>query len=189
MSRPCTPTRRPSTRPTGLAAVGPELVSKEASRSASPSSVRHHADYRDDPRSRCRLEGAMAFVSDLSREIAPAVDIDFMAVLSYGSATKTSGVVRIVKDLDAQIEDREVLVVEDIVDSGLTLNYLRRYLQARNPKNVEVCALLVKRASSGVELDLRYMASPSPPHRGRLRLDVTSATATFLPCTGTRRED
>jgi len=74
----------------------------------------------------------MAFVSDLSREIALPVDIDFMAVSSYGSATKTSGVVRIVKDLDAQIEDREVLVVEDIVDSGLTLNYLRRYLQARN---------------------------------------------------------
>ena len=147
-----------------LPAVGPELVSKEAlAQRIAELGAAITADYRDDPPLLVAvLKGAMAFVSDLSREIALPVDIDFMAVSSYGSATKTSGVVRIVKDLDAQIEDREVLVVEDIVDSGLTLNYLRRYLQARNPKNVEVCALLVKEGEQRVELDLRYIGFTIP---------------------------
>jgi hypoxanthine phosphoribosyltransferase len=90
------------------------------------------------------LKGAFMFMSDLSRAISLPVEVDFMAVSSYGSATRTSGVVRIVKDLDVDLVDRHVLVVEDIVDSGLTLNYLQRYLLARKPASLEVCALLVK---------------------------------------------
>src|SRR5206468_1665519 len=91
------------------------------------------------------LKGAFVFMSDLARAIKLPVEFDFMAVSSYGSATKTSGVVRIVKDLDLDLSGRDVLVVEDIVDSGLTLSYLRRNLMARSPASVEVCALLVKR--------------------------------------------
>ncbi len=109
------------------------------------------------------LKGAMLFMSDLCREIALPVDVDFMAVSSYGSATKTSGVVRIVKDLDSELAGRHVLVVEDIIDSGLTLNYLRRYLAARQPKSVEVCALLVKEGEQRVDLDLRYIGFTIPP--------------------------
>jgi tRNA(Ile)-lysidine synthase len=109
------------------------------------------------------LKGAMLFMSDLCRAVALPVDVDFMAVSSYGSATKTSGVVRIVKDLDSEIEGRHVLVVEDIIDSGLTLNYLRRYLTSRQPKSVEVCALLVKEGEQRVELDLRYIGFTIPP--------------------------
>ncbi len=108
------------------------------------------------------LKGAMVFMSDLFRSIELPVDVDFMAVSSYGSATRTSGVVRIVKDLDAELTDRHVLVVEDIIDSGLTLNYLRRYLQARRPASVEVCALLVKEGEQRVELDLRYVGFTIP---------------------------
>ena len=93
------------------------------------------ADYADEPPLLVAvLKGAMLFMSDLCRAIALPVDVDFMAVSSYGSATKTSGVVRIVKDLDSELEGRHVLVVEDIIDSGLTLNYLRRYLNAREPE-------------------------------------------------------
>jgi len=109
------------------------------------------------------LKGAMLFMSDLCRAIALPVDVDFMAVSSYGSATKTSGVVRIVKDLDSEIEGRHVLVVEDIIDSGLTLNYLRRYLTSRQPKSVEICALLVKEGEQRVDLDLRYIGFTIPP--------------------------
>ena len=109
------------------------------------------------------LKGAMLFMSDLCRAIALPVDVDFMAVSSYGSATKTSGVVRIVKDLDSELEGRHVLVVEDIIDSGLTLNYLRRYLKARQPKSLEVCALLVKEGEQRVDLDLRYVGFVIPP--------------------------
>jgi hypoxanthine phosphoribosyltransferase len=109
------------------------------------------------------LKGAMLFMSDLCRAIALPVDVDFMAVSSYGSATKTSGVVRIVKDLDSELLGRHVLVVEDIIDSGLTLNYLRRYLTARQPKSVEICALLVKEGEQRVDLDLRYIGFTIPP--------------------------
>jgi len=109
------------------------------------------------------LKGAMLFMSDLCRAIALPVDVDFMAVSSYGSATKTSGVVRIVKDLDSELEGRHVLVVEDIIDSGLTLNYLRRYLNARAPKSLEICALLVKEGEQRVGLDLRYVGFTIPP--------------------------
>jgi len=121
------------------------------------------ADYADDPPLLVAvLKGAMLFMSDLCRAIALPVDVDFMAVSSYGSATRTSGVVRIVKDLDSELEGRHVLVVEDIIDSGLTLNYLRRYLHARQPKSVEVCALLVKDGQQRVELDLRYVGFRIP---------------------------
>ncbi len=121
-------------------------------------------DYADEPPLLVAvLKGAMLFMSDLCRAIALPVDVDFMAVSSYGSATKTSGVVRIVKDLDSELEGRHVLVVEDIIDSGLTLNYLRRYLTARQPKSVEICALLVKEGEQRVDLDLRYIGFTIPP--------------------------
>ena len=103
------------------------------------------------------LKGAVFFLSDLMRFIEIPVEVDFMAVASYGSATDSSGVVRILKDLDAAIEDRDVLIVEDIVDSGLTLQYLLRNLGSRNPKTLEVCALLTKPARRKVELQAKYV--------------------------------
>jgi hypoxanthine phosphoribosyltransferase len=108
------------------------------------------------------LKGAFMFMSDLSRAIALPCEVDFMAVSSYGSATRTSGVVRIVKDLDIVLLDRHVLVVEDIVDSGLTLSYLQRYLMARQPASLEVCALLVKEGQQRTALDLRYVGFTIP---------------------------
>ena len=109
------------------------------------------------------LKGAMLFMSDLARSIELPVEVDFMAVSSYGTATKTSGVVRIVKDLDVDLKDRHVLVVEDIVDSGLTLNYLRRYLGARAPASLEVCALLLKEGEQRVAQSLKYVGFTIPP--------------------------
>jgi len=109
------------------------------------------------------LKGAFVFMSDLARHIRLPVECDFMAVSSYGSATKTSGVVRIVKDLDLDLSERHVLVVEDIVDSGLTLSYLRRNLLARHPASLEVCALLVKEGLQRVDPDLRYVGFRIPP--------------------------
>ena len=108
------------------------------------------------------LKGAVFFLSDLMRYIDIPVEVDFMAVSSYGTATKTSGVVRIVKDLDLDLLDRHVLVVEDIVDSGLTLSYLQRYLWARQPASLEVCALLVKEGQQRTALDLRYVGFTIP---------------------------
>src|SRR5436309_7869946 len=102
------------------------------------------------------LKGAFMFMSDLARAIDLPVEFDFMAVSSYGSATRTSGVVRIIKDLDADLTDRHVLIVEDIVDSGLTLAYLRKNLKARGPASLEVCSLLVKEGPPKVDPDLRY---------------------------------
>ena len=109
------------------------------------------------------LKGAFVFMSDLARAIDLPVEFDFMAVSSYGSATKTSGVVRIVKDLDLDLTDRDVLLVEDIVDSGLTLSYVRRNLQARNPASLEVCALLVKEGLQKTDPELRYVGFTIPP--------------------------
>jgi hypoxanthine phosphoribosyltransferase len=109
------------------------------------------------------LKGAMMFMSDLMRAIELPVDVDFMAVSSYGAATKSSGVVRIVKDLDADLTGRHVLVVEDVVDSGLTLNYLRRYLGARSPASLEVCALLYKETIQRVEQTIKYVGFSIPP--------------------------
>ncbi|TMM14327.1 MAG: hypoxanthine phosphoribosyltransferase [Actinobacteria bacterium] len=122
------------------------------------------ADYLDRPPLLVGvLKGAFVFMSDLARAIRLPVEFDFMAVASYGSATKTSGVVRIVKDLDLDLSDRHVLVVEDIVDSGLTLSYLRRNLLARGPASLEVCALLVKEGLQRTKLDLRYVGFNIPP--------------------------
>ena len=108
------------------------------------------------------LKGAFMFMADLSKAIDLDVECDFMAVASYGSATKTSGVVRIVKDLDADLTGRHVLIVEDIVDSGLTLSYLRRNLLARSPASLEVCALLVKQGLQKVDPQLRYVGFRIP---------------------------
>jgi hypoxanthine phosphoribosyltransferase len=102
------------------------------------------------------LKGACIFLSDLSRAIDLPVEFDFMAVSSYGSATRTSGVVRIVKDLDIDLSGRDVIIVEDIVDSGLTLAYLRRNLAARNPRSLAVCALLVKELQRPTDMELAY---------------------------------
>jgi hypoxanthine phosphoribosyltransferase len=122
------------------------------------------ADYADNPPLIvCVLKGAMHFISDLTRAIDLPVEVDFMAVSSYGSATKTSGIVRIVKDLDVDLTDRHVLVVEDIIDSGLTLNYLRKYLSARIPASIEVCTLLLKEGEQRIEQDLRYVGFTIPP--------------------------
>jgi hypoxanthine phosphoribosyltransferase len=109
------------------------------------------------------LKGAFVFMSDLSRAIDLPVEFDFMAVSSYGSATKSSGVVRIIKDLDLDLGGRHVLIVEDIVDSGLTLAYLRKNLLARAPASLEVCALLVKKGLQRAELDLRYVGFTIEP--------------------------
>jgi hypoxanthine phosphoribosyltransferase len=108
------------------------------------------------------LKGAVFFLSDLMRYIEIPVEVDFMAVASYGSATDSSGVVRILKDLDVVIEARDVLIVEDIVDSGLTLQYLMRNLGSRNPGTLEVCALLTKPGRRKVELPTRYVGFEIP---------------------------
>ena len=108
------------------------------------------------------LKGAVMFMADLARHLELPLELDFMAVSSYGSATKTSGVVRIVKDLDIDLGGRDVIVVEDIVDSGLTLNYLLKNLAARHPASLEVCTLLLKEGQQKVEPDLRYVGFRIP---------------------------
>ena len=108
------------------------------------------------------LKGAVYFLADLTREIGLPCEFDFMAVSSYGSLTDSSGVVRILKDLDTSIEGKDVLIVEDIVDSGLTLNYLLRNLRARGPSSLEVCALLVKPGRRKIELPIRYVGFEIP---------------------------
>jgi len=110
----------------------------------------------------CVLKGAVFFLSDLMRRIDVPCEVDFMAVASYGSSTDSSGVVRILKDLDAPIEGRDVLIVEDIVDSGLTLSYLLRTLRARDPATLEVCALLTKPERREVDLPIRYVGFEIP---------------------------
>ena len=108
------------------------------------------------------LKGAVFFLSDLMRSLDVPCEVDFMAVASYGSATDSSGVVRILKDLDVALEGRHVLIVEDIIDSGLTLQYLLRSLGARNPASIEVCALLTKPERRKVELEPRYVGFEIP---------------------------
>ncbi len=110
----------------------------------------------------CVLKGAVFFLADLMRQIDLPCEVDFMAVSSYGSATESSGVVRIIKDLDQSIEGRNVLIVEDIVDSGLTLQYLLRNLGARNPASVEVVALLTKPERRKVDIEPRYVGFEIP---------------------------
>jgi hypoxanthine phosphoribosyltransferase len=108
------------------------------------------------------LKGAVFFLSDLMRAIEVPCEVDFMAVASYGSSTDSSGVVRILKDLDATIEGKDVLIVEDIIDSGLTLSYLLRTLRAREPRSLEVCALLTKPERREVDLPIRYTGFEIP---------------------------
>jgi hypoxanthine phosphoribosyltransferase len=121
------------------------------------------ADYADrDLLLVCVLKGAVFFLADLMRHIDIPCEVDFMAVSSYGSSTDSSGVVRILKDLDAPLEGRNVLIVEDIVDSGLTLQYLMRTLAARNPASIEVCALLTKPERRKVDTPARYVGFEIP---------------------------
>jgi len=108
------------------------------------------------------LKGAVLFIADLMRHLTVPCEIDFMAISSYGSEIDSSGVVRILKDLDAPIGGRDVLIVEDIVDSGLTLQYLLRNLRARSPRSLEVCALLTKPERRRVELPIRYVGFEIP---------------------------
>jgi hypoxanthine phosphoribosyltransferase len=108
------------------------------------------------------LKGAVFFMADLMRSITVPCEIDFMAISSYGASTDSSGVVRILKDLDINIEDRHVLVVEDIIDSGLTLSYLVRNLESREPASLEVCALMTKPERREIDVDVRYVGFEIP---------------------------
>jgi hypoxanthine phosphoribosyltransferase len=122
------------------------------------------ADFADDPPLLVGvLKGAFVFMADLARAIRLPVEIDFMAVSSYGASTRSSGVVRIVKDLDIDLAGRRVILVEDIVDSGLTLTYLRRNLLAREPASLDVCALFVRQGNQKTEEELRYVGFEIPP--------------------------
>jgi len=136
------------------------------------------------------LKGAVMFMSDLARALSRPVEMEFMAVSSYGSATSSSGIVRILKDLDRDISGRHVLVVEDIIDSGLTLSWLLRNLASRQPASLEVVALLRKPEATKVEVPVRYVGFDIPnefvvgygldyaeryrglPHVGRLKPEV-----------------
>jgi hypoxanthine phosphoribosyltransferase len=108
------------------------------------------------------LKGAIFFLADFMRQLEVECELDFMAVSSYGTTTDSSGIVRILKDLDAPIAGKDVLIVEDIVDSGLTLSYLLRTLQARDPASLEVCALLTKPERRKVDLPIRYVGFEIP---------------------------
>ena len=108
------------------------------------------------------LKGAVFFMADLMRHLTVTCEIDFMAISSYGAATDSSGVVRILKDLDINIARREVLVVEDIIDSGLTLSYLMRNLEAREPASLEICALLTKPERREIDVPVRYVGFEIP---------------------------
>jgi hypoxanthine phosphoribosyltransferase len=108
------------------------------------------------------LKGAVFFMADLMRTLTIPCEIDFMAISSYGDSTDSSGVVRILKDLDINIEGRDVLVVEDIIDSGLTLSYLMRNLEAREPASLEICALLTKPDRREIEVPVRYVGFEIP---------------------------
>jgi hypoxanthine phosphoribosyltransferase len=108
------------------------------------------------------LKGAVMVMADLARELKIDVEMDWMAVSSYGSGTKSSGVVRILKDLDTDLSGRHVLIVEDIIDSGLTLSWLRANLESRGAASVEICALLRKPDAAKVEVDVRYLGFDIP---------------------------
>jgi hypoxanthine phosphoribosyltransferase len=120
--------------------------------------ARISADYAGrEPLLVCVLRGAVFFLADLARALSVPCSLDFMAVSSYGSATDSSGVVRILKDLDADIAGRHVLIVEDVIDSGLTLNYLLKSLSARHPASLEICALLTKPSRRRIQLPCKYV--------------------------------
>jgi hypoxanthine phosphoribosyltransferase len=108
------------------------------------------------------LKGAVFFMADLMRHITVPCEVDFMAISSYGDSTDSSGIVRILKDLDINIEGRDVLVVEDIIDSGLTLSYLMRNLESREPASLEVCALMTKPDRREIDVPVRYIGFEIP---------------------------
>jgi hypoxanthine phosphoribosyltransferase len=145
-------------------AIGEVLVSEEALRArVSELAAEISQDYAGkDLLLVGVLKGAIFFIADLMRELQLACEVDFMAISSYGAATDSSGVVRILKDLDITLEDRHVLIVEDIVDSGLTLSYLMRNLESRGPASIAVCALLTKPARRAIEVPVRYVGFEIP---------------------------
>ncbi len=146
-------------------AVGEVLVSEEQIRQrVKELGAQITADYTGkNPLFVGVLRGAFLFMADLVREVDLPLEIDFMAVSSYGNETASSGVVRIMKDLDEDLEGRHVVVVEDIIDSGLTLSYLRRNLQNRNAASVEVCTLLVREGRQKVDENIGYVGFELPP--------------------------
>ncbi len=148
----------------GEESIGEVLVSSEdLQRRVSELAAEVSADYADrDLMLVAILKGAVPFLADLMKELSIACELDFMAVSSYGSSTDSSGVVRILKDLDAPIAGRDVLIVEDIIDSGLTLHYLIKNLRARGPRSLEVCALLTKPERRRVDLPVRYVGFEIP---------------------------
>lgn len=108
------------------------------------------------------LRGAVMVMADLARELRLPIEMDWMAVSSYGHGTRSSGVVRILKDLDSDLQGRKVLIVEDIIDSGLTLSWLRANLESRGAASVEICALLRKPEAAKVQVDVRYVGFEIP---------------------------
>jgi hypoxanthine phosphoribosyltransferase len=108
------------------------------------------------------LKGAVMVMADLARELRIHVDMDWMAVSSYGAGTKSSGVVRILKDLDSDVKDRRVLIAEDIIDSGLTLSWLKENLELRGAKSVEICALLRKPEAAKIDVEVKYLGFDIP---------------------------
>jgi hypoxanthine phosphoribosyltransferase len=110
------------------------------------------------------LKGSVIFMADLLKEIAIPCKMDFMAVSSYGNSTETSGVVRILKDLDFEIQGKDILIVEDIIDSGVTLKYLMKYLSARKPNSLEIVCLLNKPDRRKVDIDVKYLGYDVPDH-------------------------
>ena len=145
--------------------LGPVVVTEDAIRARiAELGERITQDYADEPPLLiCVLKGAFVFLADLARAIRLPVEVDFMAVSSYGASTRSSGVVCIVKDLDIDLAGRRVILVEDIVDSGLTLTYLRRNLAARQPRTLDVCALFVRQGNQKTEEELRYVGFEIPP--------------------------
>lgn len=145
-------------------AIGEVLVSSDAlHRRIGELAGEIDADYQDrDLVLVGVLKGAVMFMADLMRKLTVECEIDFMAISSYGSTSDSSGVVRILKDLETSIGGRDVLIVEDIIDSGLTLHYLLRNLRARDPRSLEVCALLTKPERRRVELPTRYVGFEIP---------------------------
>src|SRR6202167_5505510 len=145
--------------------AGPGVVGQDAlRRRVAERGAQITADYAESPPLLIGvLKGAFIFMADLSRAITLPVEIDLMAIASYGSDTTSSGVVRIMKDVDTDLVGRDVLVVEDIVDSGITPSYLQRYLWAHRPATLEVCALLVKSGLQLRNVDLRYIGFTIPP--------------------------
>jgi hypoxanthine phosphoribosyltransferase len=116
-----------------------------------------HRDHPDGVHLICVLKGAFVFLSDLARELPPTTTLDFMAVSSYGDGTSSSGQVRVLKDLDTPVEGRDVIIVEDIVDTGLTLHYLQEIIRARSPRHIRTACLLSKPTRRTIDLHIEYV--------------------------------